>query len=85
MDLNHIGIYCMTVAGQIVIGRQDPNGYLQAGSKEITEDALRTTAEWFLLNKKQVLGFEDEGYLMYTDDPEKAKQIQKLLMEDDKK
>lgn len=76
------------LGGRIVYGNILKDGYLGNQQIEMTEDVLRATNEWFIINKKKMYGHTIDStgviaYVFHTTDESKKERILTILEEDD--
>lgn len=74
-------VYAM-MSGEIYMARVN-NGLMSTSNRRIaTQDVLRASTEWFIGNKKNMIGYEDGHKIFYTCDEDKAERILAILQED---
>ena len=75
-------VYAM-MSGDVYLTKINKGGVMSTSQRRIaTEDVLRATTEWFIGNKKTMIGYESGHRLFYTNDESKAKKIMEILKEE---
>ena len=75
-------VYAM-LSGDVYLTKINKGGIMSVSQRRVaTEDVLRSTTEWFIGNKKTMIGYERGHRLFYTNDESKAKKIMEILKEE---
>lgn len=77
------------LSGRIIYGNILQSGMLGNQKTDMTEDVLRATNEWFIINNKKMYGHtidadNKKSYVFHTTDEGKKERILKILEEQSK-
>ena len=81
MAYEKVKLVCAALSGDIYMARVD-KGVMSDSRRIATDDVLVAATEWFIKNKKKMIGYEGGHKLFYTNDEDKAKRILEILKED---
>lgn len=81
MAYEKVKLVCAAINGDIYMARVD-KGVMTNSRRVATEDVLAATTEWFIKNKKKMIGYKGGHKLFYTKDEDKAKRILEILEEE---
>lgn len=86
MAYEKLGLHVTPLSGKIILGKKLKDGTLSmsAGKKDLTDEAIRSIAEWFMINEKVSIIFLEtksgkKPAIFFEDDPEKQKKIMEII------
>lgn len=76
------------LSGEVYLARINKDGMMSDNRKVMTKEVLRAATEWFMSNKKKMIGYGElpdgsRPYLFHTTDKDKAERIIAILEEED--
>lgn len=75
------------MSGKIYLAGLNKDGTMSDSRKDVTDECLRVTTEWFMKNNQKGFRFESvlpdkDPHIFFTDNTEKAKRIIAILKEE---
>lgn len=87
MAYENLQLVIAGLSGEIYLAKVNKGGLMSDSRRIVTSECIRSTAEWFMKNKKKMVSYEVEPgsgkpTLFYTQDSNKVKKILEILQED---
>lgn len=74
------------LSGDIFMAETNDDGLMSLARRNVTDECLKATTEWFMRNNRKMIGYSEQGdgtkpTLFFACDSEKAKRILEILQE----